>query len=187
FRLLFNSYLWFLSECILLLEFKIKHIDEIDYLERYDCVAFDGHYIMAEGLKNKVSSCFIMGRDYRTGLVMPLKFFLQVSRSAYEVPCLVEACEANEMRWGLRYNQISVYDRAVSNLDFLVKEQRKSHYLLTREKKTVTWDKTVSINWDRQDPINRNVISDSYCYKLLDDELCRFRIVEYSDPVKRRV
>ena len=54
------------------------------------------------------------------------------------------------MRWGLRCNQISIYDRAVSSLDFLVKEHRKSHYLLTREKKTVTWDKTVSINWDRQ-------------------------------------
>lgn len=178
----------------LLLKLKINHIGEIDYLERYDCVAFDGHCIkpachtkLAEGLKNKVNSCFIMGMDYRTGLVMPLKVLSTGFKKRHEAPCLVEACEANEMRWGLRYNQISVYDRAVSSLDFLVKEHRKSHYLLTREKKTVTWDKTVSINWDRQDPINRNVISDSYCYKLIDDELCRFRIVEYSDPIKRKV
>ena len=172
---------------------KIDHIKEIDTLAAYDCVAFDGHCIesashtkLEDGVKNKVNSCFIMGMDFRTGLVMPVQVVSTGTKKKHEVPSLVEACEDDQMRWELRYNQISIYDRAVSSLEFIFQEYQKSHFILTREKKNVQWDKVEPLSWDREDAINRNVIQDSHCYKLIDGELRRFRVVEYFDPIKKK-
>lgn len=171
----------------------INHLDGIDVLENYDCLAFDGHCIKSashtkldEGLKNKVNSCFIMGMDMRTGLLMPATVVSTGQRRKNELPCLEELCAQKALKWGLRYNQISVYDRALSSYELLDKEAQSGHYWLTREKKSADWTQTEQISWDRNDPFNINVISDSYCYKMIKGKLVRFRVVEYFDPLEKK-
>ncbi len=73
-----------------------------------------------------------MGMDFRTGLVMPVQVVSTDTKKKHEVPSLVEACEDDQMRWELRYNQISIYDRAVSSLEFIFQEYQKSHFILQR-------------------------------------------------------
>jgi len=176
-----------------MLKSRINHLDGIDALENYDCLAFDGHCIkpashtkLDEGLKNKANSCFIMGMDMRTGLLMPATVVSTGERRKNELPFLENLCAQEALKWGLRYNQISVYDRALSSYELLDREAQSAHYWLTREKKNADWEQTDLLSWDRNDPFNINVISDSYCYKTIEEKRVRFRVVEYFDPLEKK-
>ena len=176
-----------------MLKARINHLNGIDALENFDCLAFDGHCIKSashtkldEGLKNKVNSCFIMGMDMRTGLLMPATVVSTGQRRKNELPLIEELCAQKALKWGLRYNQISVYDRALSSYELLDKEAQSGHYWLTREKVNADWEQIEQLSWDRNDPFNINVISDSYCHKTIKEKQVRFRVVEYFDPLEKK-
>ena len=175
-----------------MLKLDINHLKEIEALENYDCLAFDGHCIKSashtkldEGVKNKVNSCFII-MDLKTGLLMPAAVVSTGKKRKNEFPCIEDLCDKESLKWGLRYNQISVYDRALSSYELLEKEAKNGHYWLTREKNNAQWIQTEPIPWDHNEAINLNVISDHYCYKVIKGEKLRFRVVEYFDPLENK-
>lgn len=150
-----------------LLSQEVNHLGDFAVLNDFDCVAYDGHFMKrasqiknAPGSKNKANAGYIFGIDLKTGILEPITVVSDGSKKQSEIPYFKEFCNDQELSSRLRKKRITVYDRAMASAGFLADEQGKEHYIITRSKKNSTWNKVESLDWDKDDPANINIIKD---------------------------
>ena len=83
--------------------------------------------------------------------------------------------------------RIVVYDRAMAEFRFWQGEAKHQRYIVTRSKKSFTFNSQKALKWDNTDPLNEGVQGDFMMTKKIDGRLVKFRVVNYYAPVLKRM
>ena len=156
--------------------------------------AYDGHFMRRSvhsvsdnpDEKKKSTAGVIFGIDLSCGLIEPMKVVSDGSSTKNEIPFFKEWYRKQFVDRQIKGMRITVYDRAMAEFKFWKDEAKHDRYIVTRSKKSFTFDSEKALKLDKANPLNEGVISDSMMTKNINGRAVKFRVIKYYDPVHER-
>jgi hypothetical protein len=171
-----------------------NYLENLPGVETASINAYDGHFmrcsvhsISDNPDKKKPTAGFIFGIDLSCGLIEPMKVVSDGSSIKNEIPFFKQWYRKQFVDRQIKGMRITVYDRAMAEFKFWKDEAKYDRYIVTRSKKSFTFDSEKTLKLDKTNPINEGVISDSMMTKNINGRAVKFRIIKYYDPVHERI
>ena len=162
----------------------IDYLKSFSELNEYVVEAADGHFIdhachTPQGNNGKVYAAgFIYAMNLRNGLLRPLCCITNGTTRHHEIPILRNYIDHQNSHSRQREKNLYVYDKAVTDFPWWVKQQGHQNYMISvlKENSVATWIE--SIAFDDSNPINTSIED----YSIYENQGVRFNVVHYRDP-----